>query len=212
MKMAFLRVKALLTQRDLDYKSYWESRYKGGGDSGWGSYGESEKFKAEFLNRLIDRHNIQSVIDFGCGDGNQLIKINFKKYLGLDVSSSAINICRGRFSDDKSKSFLLYNPTAFLNNGFLTADAVICLDVLYHIVDENEFGKTLNDIFSCGARYIILYSTLLAEHYKHGYHARHLNLLERIKNYPNYSIDVIQEGNPPTPLKVSFVVLKKTHD
>ena len=36
-------------------KSYWENRYKGGGDSGFGSHNAiSVKFKADFVNELID--------------------------------------------------------------------------------------------------------------------------------------------------------------
>lgn len=51
---------------------YWESRYATGGTSGPGSSGKLAEFKAEVLNSFVRRDNVLSVIEFGCGDGNQL--------------------------------------------------------------------------------------------------------------------------------------------
>ena len=51
---------------------YWEERYSKGKNSGAGSYNELARFKAEVLNGFVQKQNIRSVIEFGCGDGNQL--------------------------------------------------------------------------------------------------------------------------------------------
>jgi hypothetical protein len=51
---------------------YWERRYAEGGDSGHGSYGRFAEFKAEVLNRFVAEQRIESIVEFGCGDGNQL--------------------------------------------------------------------------------------------------------------------------------------------
>ena len=48
---------------------YWEQRYAGGGTSGAGSYGAAGRLKAEFLNAFVREHEVQSVIELGCGDG-----------------------------------------------------------------------------------------------------------------------------------------------
>ncbi|GAJ08100.1 unnamed protein product, partial [marine sediment metagenome] len=53
-------------------REYWESRYAGGGTSGAGSYGKPAEFKAQVLNSFVKDNGISSVIEFGCGDGNQL--------------------------------------------------------------------------------------------------------------------------------------------
>ena len=52
---------------------FWEYRYKKGYDSGRGSYGKFAEIKSENINYFISKNNIKDVIEFGCGDGNQLI-------------------------------------------------------------------------------------------------------------------------------------------
>jgi hypothetical protein len=51
--------------------NYWEERYSQGGNSGSGSYAKFAEFKAEVLNDLVQQNAIRSVIELGCGDGNQ---------------------------------------------------------------------------------------------------------------------------------------------
>ncbi|MDR2439202.1 MAG: class I SAM-dependent methyltransferase [Planctomycetaceae bacterium] len=78
-------------------KRYWDNRYCQGGNSGAGSYGRLAEFKAEILNKFVTENNINSVIEFGCGDGNQLMLANYPYYIGVDVSPKAIEICRELF-------------------------------------------------------------------------------------------------------------------
>jgi hypothetical protein len=143
---------------NFDYRTWWQNWYTGGGTSGPGSYGILAEFKAEIVNQFIKEHNINSVIEFGCGDGNQLSYMNYRQYLGLDVTRAALDRCMARFRDDQSKSFMFYDPQYFVNKGSLNADLVVCFDVLYHITDENDLVKTLADIFSCTQKYVILYT------------------------------------------------------
>src|ERR1017187_9705267 len=76
---------------NLDFKKkyktssdYWEDRYSGHGNSGTGSYGLLADYKAGVINKFIKENNILKVIDFGCGDGNQLNQFKFLSYIGLD--------------------------------------------------------------------------------------------------------------------------------
>jgi hypothetical protein len=55
---------------------YWENRYKNGGNSGEGSYALKAEYKANVLNNYIQKLNIKSIIEFGCGDGNNLLFYN----------------------------------------------------------------------------------------------------------------------------------------
>src|SRR5437773_2178746 len=115
--------------------SYWESRYKAGGTSGAGSYNHLAQFKAEVINDLLEKYKINSVIEFGSGDGNQLALLKCQQYIGLDVSVSAIELCQRKFASDKAKSFFLYHKNAFVDNhNIFQCDAVMSLDVLYHFV------------------------------------------------------------------------------
>lgn len=70
---------------------YWELNYARGGTSGPGSYYASAEAKATFLNEFVRARDVRSVIEFGCGDGNQLSLADYPSYIGLDVSRSALN-------------------------------------------------------------------------------------------------------------------------
>ena len=73
-------------------EKYWVNRYNGGGNSGEGSYGQLAEFKAEIINEFVRRNVITSVIELGCGDGNQLKLAEYPLYIGFDVSLKALSI------------------------------------------------------------------------------------------------------------------------
>ena len=50
---------------------FWERYYARDKTSGFGSYGHAAHAKADLLNALVGQNAIQSVVEFGCGDGNQ---------------------------------------------------------------------------------------------------------------------------------------------
>lgn len=175
---------ASFRKKHFDYQQYWEERYRNKGTSGAGSYGILVKDKADFLNQFVEQNGIKSVIEFGCGDGNQLSLANYLQYLGFDVSISALEICTKKYGNDKGKSFLLYEPNYFSNKGFLKADLVICIDVLYHITDEKDFYKTLHDIFSCSRNFVVLYTSLHQEtSAQHVLHREILPILQSINDF-----------------------------
>lgn len=139
---------------------YWESNYNHGGDSGGGSYGELARGKAAFLNDFVRNHSIASVVEFGCGDGNQLSLADYPRYAGLDVSPSAIAMCKERFAEDLTKSFFRYDTAYFADRGgWFGADLALSLDVVYHLIEENIFESYMRHLFSAGERYVVLYST-----------------------------------------------------
>lgn len=140
--------------------AYWEQRYASGKNSGIGSYNELAYFKAEVLNNFVKLNNINSVIEFGCGDGNQLLLSKYPSYIGLDVSVSAISLCISKFKHDLTKSFFLYNSNYFIDNtSTFNADLALSLDVIYHLVEDEIFNTHLQHLFSSSNRYVIIYST-----------------------------------------------------
>ena len=140
--------------------AYWERRYADGGTSGLGSYGELAQFKASVLNRFVVEHSIRSVIEFGCGDGNQLMLCHYPRYVGLDVSRSAITRCLKRFGNDSSKSFFWYDPQCFADRtGVFRADLAVSLDVLYHLVEDAVYEDYLRRLFAAADRWAVIYST-----------------------------------------------------
>ncbi len=139
---------------------YWEERYAGGCGSGAGSQGRLREFKAEAVNAFLEEEDVQSVIEFGCGDGEQLELAEYPAYIGLDVSPTAVRLCMRRFSMDVTKSFFIYDPTCFRDNhGVFRADVSLSLDVVYHLVEDESFDTYMRHLFAAARRFVIVYST-----------------------------------------------------
>lgn len=143
--------------RSLDY---WEGRYQYGGNSGSGSYGSLARFKAKVINDFVKKQKIQSVIEFGCGDGNQLAMFDMPRYIGLDVSETAVMLCIDKFQKEKNKSFFLYRSECFRDNAeIFKADLTLSLDVLYHLIEDQVFEKYCSDLFDSSKKWVIIYSS-----------------------------------------------------
>ena len=141
-------------------EKYWEERYHNQGNSGSGSYDHLAEFKAEFLNDFVKSNNIGSVIEFGCGDGNQLALSEYPKYVGLDVSPTAIRMCEDIFKNDSTKSFFLYNSLAYQDRlGIFKAELSLSLDVLFHLVEHDIFTSYLKHLFNASSMYVIIYAS-----------------------------------------------------
>ena len=137
-------------------KDYWQDRYMSEGTSGAGSYGNLALFKAEIINDFVNQNDINVVIDFGCGDGNQLQFAKYNNYIGLDVSVKAVELCQDKFKLDLSKKFYTYSE--FLKMNF-QADLVLSLDVIYHLLEDDVFNSYMNNLFSTSKKYVIIYSS-----------------------------------------------------
>jgi cyclopropane fatty-acyl-phospholipid synthase-like methyltransferase len=139
--------------------AYWERRYSRGRTSGSGSQDRLAEFKAEVLNRFVADNDIGSVIEFGCGDGNQLALARYPRYIGLDVSRKAIELCTERFGSDPSKTFVHHEPDSFRRRDELSADLALSLDVVYHLVEDDVFEKYMEHLFGAARRYVVVYSS-----------------------------------------------------
>ncbi|WP_189209256.1 class I SAM-dependent methyltransferase [Actinokineospora fastidiosa] len=154
-------------------KTYWEERYAKGGTSGAGSYGKQAEWKAEIVNAWVSELGVTSVIDLGCGDGNQLSLARYPRYLGLDRSSTAVWKCIERFSDDPTKSFLRYDPEDLWDPaGWLRGDLALSMEVIFHLVEDEVFDDYMSRLFDCAERFVVICSndsvgTEQAPHEKH---------------------------------------------
>jgi SAM-dependent methyltransferase len=141
-------------------RAYWERRYAGGGNSGASSFGQGAKFKARVVNEFIRKNRISSVVEFGCGDGNQLLLADYPRYTGLDVSQTAIKRCRALFKDDPTKRFLLYDGRSLKENDpRLKGELSLSLDVIFHLIEDELFESHLKHLFSVAKKFVIIYST-----------------------------------------------------
>lgn len=158
-------------------ESYWEKRYQKGGNSGSGSYNRLAQFKAKIINDFIKANDIQTVIEFGCGDGNQLALAQYQNYIGLDVSSTVINRCKEKFKEDKNKKFYLYPSNEAQK---LKANVSLSLDVIFHLVEDAVYEKYMDDLFKAANEFVIIYSSNYDKPQK--YHERDREFLSWVKN------------------------------
>ncbi|GAA2739476.1 hypothetical protein GCM10009867_35690 [Pedococcus aerophilus] len=141
-------------------RHYWERRYARGGTSGSGSYGAAAQWKADTVNAWVRDLGVTSVVDYGCGDGNQLGLADYPRYLGLDRSDSAIKRCSALFAADRTKSFLQYDPETLSDPaGWLRADLALSMEVLFHLVEDAVFEDYLTRLFDSAERYVVVCSS-----------------------------------------------------
>ena len=135
---------------------YWQKRYLSGNNSGIGSYNRLAEFKAEVINKFVKENNIASVIEWGCGDGNQLSYANYPSYVGFDVAKEAIKICKKKYKNDRSKKFVWCGDKKFSTD--IKADLVLSLDVLYHLIEDDTFDLYMRRLFDSSRKYVCIYS------------------------------------------------------
>ena len=164
-------------------KNYWENRYKSGGSSGSGSYGNDAIKKAEYINDIISKYNVKSVNDYGHGDCNQLSHMKkVVSYTGYDVSGGARNKCISMFTDD--------NKYKFIDDvsKFKKADLALSLDVVYHLVEDDVYHNYLDNLFSM-SDIVLIYSTDKDSSAGSASHVRHRNFTSYIKtHFANFSL------------------------
>ena len=133
---------------------YWERRYRHGGASGPGSHGRLAELKAKVLNEFVADNGVQTIVEFGCGDGAQLALANYPGYLGLDVSKTALAMCQARFVHDTTKRFARYPMT---DAG--VHDLAISIDVIYHLVEDETFTAYMTRLFKSAEKFVVIYSS-----------------------------------------------------
>lgn len=138
----------------INSKEYWENRYKSGRDSGAGSYGRLVDYKAYIVNLFIVEENLGDVVEFGCGDGNQLSLFECNNYTGYDVSETVISLCKEKFKHDLSKHFYLFDD--YNNEQY---DLSLSLDVIFHLVEDVVFEDYMQKLFNSSKKYVIIYSS-----------------------------------------------------
>lgn len=182
-------------------KNYWEGRYKQGGNSGQGSHDlDSITFKADYVNSLIVDNEIKSVVEVGCGDGNQLrLLTGYDKYIGYDISETIVNKCTQTFSNDETKEFI--NDV----NKLPKSDLVLSLDVIYHLVEDDVFVEYMDKVFSLG-NIVCLYTTN-SESTSMVNHVKHRNVEKYVND--NFKDFEMVDKKPFTKHNVLFLTYKK---
>lgn len=164
---------------------YWIDRYEKGGHSGKGSYSKLADFKAEVINNFVQENNIRSVLELGCGDGNQLSLAKYPNYIGFDVSAQVISLCESLFSLDPTKKFFLMDDYADQ-----TAELTMSLDVIYHLIEDEVFHSYMSLLFGSSSRFSIIYSSNKDDNLPNGpAHVKHRKFTDWVeKNRPDWNM------------------------
>ena len=67
------------------------------------------------MNKFVEEHGIIDVLEWGCGDGNQLSLAKYPRYIGIDVSKTAVNMCCQKYMGDDTKQFIWCGENEFHN-------------------------------------------------------------------------------------------------
>lgn len=135
---------------------YWDRRYRDGRSSGAGSEGAEGAYKAAYISKFIADHQVQTVVDWGCGDGQVLELIKFPKgtsYTGVDVSQTIVDRMAARFPQHR-----FIGPS----DGHNYEDAYrmsMSMDVLFHLPDDHDYFEYLDHLFNSATRHVVIYAT-----------------------------------------------------
>jgi SAM-dependent methyltransferase len=137
-------------------KEYFTEIYKNNiweNGSGWGSHIDYCDGYIDVLKQLIQKYNIKTVLDYGCGDWQFSKTINWnqlvEKYIGVDVVEYVVNENIKNYSNAKV-SFDLISDNYILPK----VDLIICKDVLQHL--PNSICKELLENFKQSSKYILV--------------------------------------------------------
>lgn len=135
--------------------AYWKQRYQSGGNSGAGSYGRLAQFKADFINGFTRENGVMDLLDFGCGDGSVMQQLKIPRYVGVDVSETALAHCRALVLNDCSRQFYLRSELSFERHATLT----LSMDVIYHLTDDPGFADYMKVLFDTSRRFVVIYAS-----------------------------------------------------
>lgn len=130
---------------NINTKGYWEKRFKSGN---WGKSGsfQTYQYASHNVKHLSISKDFQgSVLDFGCalGDSIPIYRSYFPnaKLFGIDISASAIKICKKRFGN--IAKFKAGDYTSIEQK-----DVIVASHVMEHLSNDKEIVSRLLSLCS----------------------------------------------------------------
>lgn len=144
-----------MTTKRFNAVEYWNRRYREGGNSGAGSMDEAAREKADFVNEIIHEFRPQTIIDWGCGDGEVLRRLDIKcRYYGVEVSPYMVLELSKRFSRD----FYRFGSPKKARNLRWRGELSMSLDVMFHLVNPIDYRGYLSSLFGTSDRLVLIKS------------------------------------------------------
>lgn len=130
---------------------YWEMRYRKGGNSGAGSVGSIREWKWRVIEQYAGE--IDDVIDVGCGDLSFWKGRDCAKYFGLDASPTVIERDK---RERPSWEFRVHRAEIPLEG--IRARVVLCSDVLFHIMNDDDYKHILENICQYSREWLFVHT------------------------------------------------------
>ena len=183
---------------------YWNKRYRRGKNSGAGSRGQWGDHKVDYVNRLIMGQKVDTLIDWGCGDGMLASRFQVAHYVGLDVSPFALGLCARACGFRPGWGWCLYD--GFDSPWYLPpADLALSLDVIFHLVDDAMYYRHLELLFT-SAPLVAVHSSNRDEH---GHpHVRHREFTRDIPS----GWSLVEKARDKRPEGISMWLFKKAEN
>lgn len=171
---------------------FWNMRYKMFPElgSGLGSRGAVLNTKKNLLSHAIYGFLNEQVIEIGCGDIQSIKDFKFTNYTGYDISREAIEIAQ-RSRPDWNFALL---PEKFTNFD-VSADLVICLDVLIHQKSKEKYYELIQKLVNMTRKRLIIsgYEQRPSEEYFSDICAYHEPLSQSLARFGTFS-EIIKIG------------------
>ncbi len=143
------------TRAVLQTQLYWNRRYAASGTSGPGSVGLSRAWKWGVIKRHCPDVKNLPVIDVGCGDLSFWEQRDLPKYyVGLDMSDVIIQRNQSRFGSPAA-NFIKCRAE---ERQSISASVVFCFDMLFHVLDEQQYVSILENLCAYSQDYVFVYT------------------------------------------------------
>lgn len=156
---------------------YWDQRYRSGGSSGRGSIGEEREWKWSVIDSYV--RDLDDVVDIGCGDlsfweiRKERLPEGFR-YFGLDVSAAVVDRNRTQYPGWRFHVGNAKDPIPGLHGR-----VVLCLDVLFHVLDDVAYTRILENLARYSSEWIIV-SSWWKNPFEFRWRLRHLANTKRV--------------------------------
>lgn len=132
-------------------QEYWNDRYIRGETSGEGSVGLLRAWKWSKIEAYAGKAD--DVVDVGCGDRTFWEGRSCSSYTGIDISKVIVE----RHRQESPQMRFICSP-AGTSQKDVKGRVVLCMDMLFHIVDDDEYDRTLVNLANYTGEWLFIFT------------------------------------------------------